>query len=359
LDMAGVEFNLASPKQLGTVLFEHLKLPPSRRTRTGQYETSEEVLTELSGKHPIIALMLEYRACTKLKSTYVDKLPAWMRPTTGRVHTTFNQALTETGRLSSDRPNLQNIPIRTERGKRIRAAFVARDADHVLISADYSQVELRVMAALSGDESMIEAFKRDADIHRETAARVHGIESDSVTSAMRDQAKMVNFGIIYGISTYGLSQRLGVPRKQAGELIETYFQMYPAIKRYMDRTIEEARANGYVTTLLGRRRVLRDIASRNGTLRSAAERIAINTPVQGTAADLIKLAMVCVHREIVRRGLKARLVLQVHDELLLDTPRNEADEVKVLVARCMSEAMELSVPLKVDVGIGDNWLQAH
>jgi DNA polymerase-1 len=356
---AGMDFNIASPKQLGVVLFEHLKLPPAGRTPTGQYETSEEVLSSLVGQHPIISLILEHRACTKLKSTYVDKLPACIRADTGRIHTSFNQALAETGRLSSDNPNLQNIPIRTERGKRIREAFVPRDRHHMLMSADYSQVELRVMAALSGDEGMIAAFRNNADIHLETAARVHGIETEFVTPEMRSQAKMVNFGIIYGISAFGLAQRLGIPRKQAAELIDAYFKMYPSVRHYMDRTVTEAREKGYVTTLLGRRRPLRDIASRNGTLRAAAERTAINTPVQGTAADLIKLAMVAVHTDLRDRGLKSKLVLQVHDELVLDVLRDEVEEVREIVIRRMSGAMQLAVPLRVDVGVGSNWLEAH
>ncbi len=356
---AGSNFNIASPKQLGEVLFTDLKLPPAGRTPTGQYVTSEEVLLGLKGQHPIIDLILEYRTCTKLKSTYVDKLPQWIRPETGRIHSSFNQALTETGRLSSDNPNLQNIPIRTERGRRIRAAFIPRDADHVLLSADYSQIELRMMAALSGDEGLLAAFRNDSDIHTETAARVHGIEAEFVTSGMRDQAKMVNFGIIYGISAYGLSQRLGVPRKQAAELIEAYFNMYPAVRDYMDRTVAEARDKGYVTTLLGRRRPLRDITSRNNTLRSSAERIAINTPVQGSAADLIKLAMVAIHSDLREQNLKSRLVLQVHDELVLDVPRTEVETVSQIVTDRMSNALQLPVPLKVDLATGSNWLEAH
>lgn len=358
-EAAGMDFNLASPKQLGVVLFEHLKLPPAGRTPTGQYETSEEVLTGLQGQHPIIHLMLEHRACTKLKSTYVDKLPACVRPETERIHTSFNQALAETGRLSSDNPNLQNIPIRTERGRRIREAFVPRDRDHVLMSADYSQIELRVMAALSGDEGMIAAFRNNADIHVETAARVHGIEAEFVTPEMRSQAKMVNFGIIFGISAFGLAQRLSIPRKQATELIEAYFKMYPSVRHYMDRTVAEARERGYVTTLLGRRRPLRDIASRNATLRSAAERTAINTPVQGTAADLIKLAMVLVHSDLRERKLRSKLVLQVHDELVLDVLRSEVEDVREIVVKRMSNAVRLAVPLRVDVGVGGNWLEAH
>lgn len=353
-------FNLASPKQMGELLFGQLKLDPdAKRTASGQYATDEDTLQKLAGRHPIVDLILEHRGCSKLKSTYVDKLPECIDPATGRVHTTFSQALTETGRLSSSNPNLQNIPIRTERGRPIRAAFIARDSDHVLVSADYSQVELRVMAALSGDAGLKAAFVRGADIHTETATRVYGVLPGLVTSEMRSRCKMVNFGIIYGISAFGLAQRLGVPRKQAADLIETYFTQYPGVKDYMDRTIAFARAHGYVHTELGRRRFLRDINSRNGTSRQAAERNAINTPVQGTAADLIKLAMVRIHRELRAAGLKSRMVLQVHDELLFDVPRTEEPVVRELVTRAMCEALDLGVPLAVEIGSGVNWLEAH
>lgn len=356
---AGTSFNVASPKQLGTILFDYLKLPPKGTTPTGQYITSEDVLSSLVAQHPIIPLILEYRTTAKLKSTYVDKLPTFIRPETGRIHTTFNQALTETGRLSSDNPNLQNIPIRTEKGRRIRAAFIARDDGHVLLSADYSQIELRVMAALSGDPILTEAFRKNADIHVETAARVNDLQPEFVTPEMRNQAKMVNFGIIYGISAFGLGQRLGISRTEAAKLIDAYFSLYPAVKEYMDSTVEKARKDGSVGTLMGRRRPLRDINSRNATLRTAAERVAINTPVQGTAADLIKLAMVAVHREMVARRLKSRLILQVHDELVLDVPLAEVEEVRELVTRCMTDAMEIGVPILVEVGVGKNWLEAH
>ncbi len=359
-EFGGGPFNPASPKQLGEVLFDHLKLDPdAARTASGQYATSEEVLLKLRDRHPIVPLILEYRMCGKLKSTYVDKLPDCIDPETGRIHTSFSQALTETGRLSSSDPNLQNIPIRTERGQRIRSAFVARDADHVLLSADYSQIELRVMAALSKDPGMIEAFRRGADIHRETASRVYGVPPDEVTPEMRSVCKMVNFGIIYGISAFGLGQRLDVPRKQAAELIETYFTTYPGVKTYMDQAIAEARAKGYAQTLLGRRRFLRDINSRNATSRQSAERNAINTPVQGTAADLIKLAMVRVHRELAERGLKTRMVLQIHDELLFDAPRGEVETVRELVTQAMTTVWEIGVPLEVSVGTGETWLEAH
>ena len=360
MDAQRSTFNLASPKQMGELLFARLKLDPdAKRTASGQYATDEDTLQKLAGRHPIIDLILDHRACSKLKSTYVDKLPECIDPATGRVHTSFSQALTETGRLSSSNPNLQNIPIRTERGRPIRAAFIARDAEHVLVSADYSQVELRVMAALSNDAGMRAAFARGADIHTETAVRVYNVLSALVTPEMRSRCKMVNFGIIYGISAFGLAQRLGVPRKQAADLIEAYFTQYPGVKAYMDQTIAFAREHGYVRTELGRRRFLRDINSRNATSRQAAERNAINTPVQGTAADLIKLAMVRIHRELREQKLQARMVLQVHDELLFDVPRAEEPLVREIVRHCMVNAMDLGVPLEVEIGTGPDWLAAH
>jgi DNA polymerase-1 len=359
-ELGGGNFNPSSPKQLGEVLFDYLKLDPdAARTTNGQYATSEDVLQRIQDRHPIVPMILDHRACSKLKSTYVDKLPECIDPNTGRVHTNFAQALTETGRLSSSDPNLQNIPIRTQRGQRIREAFVARDENHVLLSADYSQVELRVMAALSKDKGMIEAFKRGADIHTETAMRVYGVMELFVTPEMRSACKMVNFGIIYGISAFGLGQRLGVPRKQAAELIDTYFIQYPGVKAYMEKAIQAAKDTGYAETLLHRRRYLRDINSRNATSRQAAERNAINTPVQGTAADLIKLAMVRVHRELRERRLKTKMVLQIHDELLFDVPREEADTVRTLVRNAMTTVLDIGVPLDVSIGVGDNWLVAH
>ena len=359
-ELGGGNFNPSSPKQLGEILFDHLKIDPeAARTTTGQYATSEDVLFKLKDRHPIVPLILEFRMCSKLKSTYVDKLPTCIDPGTGRIHTNFAQALTETGRLSSSDPNLQNIPIRTERGQRIREAFVARDADHVLLSADYSQIELRVMAALSKDPVMLEAFRRGADIHTETATRVYQVLPALVTPQMRSTCKMVNFGIIYGISAFGLSQRLNVPRKQAAELIETYFTQYPGVKAYMDQAIADARARGYSQTLLGRRRFLRDIDSRNATSRQAAERNAINSPVQGSAADLIKLAMVRVHRELKQRRLKTKMVLQIHDELLFDVPKDEVGVVRDLVKQAMTTVLDIGVPLEVSVGVGDTWLEAH
>ena len=351
-------FNPDSPKQLGELLFGKLGLPGGKKTAKGQWATDEKTLSKLTGEHPVIASVLEYRACTKLKSTYVDKLPTLIDGE-GRVHTTYAQAFTETGRLSSSDPNLQNIPIRTERGKFIRKAFVARDADHVIVSADYSQIELRLMAAMSGDKAMLEAFRRGEDIHRDTASRVFDVMPAFVTPEQRSKCKMVNFGIIYGISAYGLSQRLKVPRKEAAELIETYFRLYPTVKEFMGRAIEKARATGYAETVLGRRRTLRDINSRNATARQAAERDAINTPIQGSAADLIKIAMVKIDRAMKRENLRAKMVLQIHDELVFDCPKAEAERLKEIVRREMSAAYDFGVPLEVGIGEGANWLDAH
>ena len=358
---SGIEINLDSPKQLGEFLFGKLALAPEgvKKTQTGQFSTDEKTLVKLLDAHPVIQKILDYRACTKLKSTYVDKLPQCIDAGDGRVHTTFSQALTETGRLSSSDPNLQNIPIRTERGKFIRAAIVARDENHRLISADYSQIELRLMAAMSGDESMRAAFAQGADIHRETAARVYDVMPELVTPEMRSKCKMVNFGIIYGISAFGLSQRLHCPRKEAAELIDSYFKLYPKIRSFMDSSIAQAREVGYAVTALRRRRTLRDINSRNATARQGAERDAINTPIQGTAADLIKLAMVKVDRALKAAGLRAQMILQIHDELLFDVPVEEVEQVKAIVKREMEQAMDFGVPLQVSVGVGRNWLEAH
>ena len=351
-------FNPDSPKQLAALLFDRLGLPGSKKTASGQWSTDEKALSKVADAHPIVPLILEYRACTKLKSTYVDKLPALI-DAEGRVHTTFAQAFTETGRLSSSDPNLQNIPIRTARGRRIRAAFVARDEDHVLVSADYSQIELRLMAALSGDAAMKEAFARGEDIHRDTAARVYNLMPAFVTDEQRAKCKMVNFGIIYGISAFGLSQRLKVPRKEAADLIETYFRLYPKVKDFMGAAIERARATGYAETVLGRRRTLRDISSRNATARQSAERDAINTPIQGSAADLVKLAMVKVDRALKAARLRSKMVLQIHDELVFDCPKDEAARVKEIVRREMTTALDFGVPLDVGLGEGANWLDAH
>ena len=358
LSYAEPGFNPDSPKQLGALLFGRLGLKGSKKTASGQWATDEKTLSKLVGEHPVVKAVLEYRACTKLKSTYADKLPALI-DADGRVHTTFAQAFTETGRLSSSEPNLQNIPVRTERGRRIRAAFVARDAGHVLVSADYSQIELRLMAAFSGDEAMLAAFARGEDIHRDTAARVYGVMPGLVTDAQRSACKMVNFGIIYGISAFGLSQRLNVPRAEAARLIDVYFSLYPKVRDYMQAAIARARETGCAETALGRRRRLRDIASRNATARQAAERDAINTPIQGSAADLVKVAMVRVDRALRAEGLRSRLVLQIHDELLFDCPKEEAERVKEIARREMTSALDFGVPLEVGVGEGPNWLAAH
>lgn len=351
-------FNPDSPKQLGELLFGKLGLPGGKKTAKGQWSTEEKTLSKLADAHPIIGKILEYRACTKLKSTYVDKLPTLI-DSESRVHTTFRQHATETGRLSSEDPNLQNIPVRTERGKMIRKAFVARDDRHVLISADYSQIELRLMAAFSQDPAMIAAFRNGEDIHRDTASRVYDVMPAFVTPEQRSKCKMVNFGIIYGISAFGLSQRLNCPRKEAADLIETYFRLYPKVKDFMESAITKAREKGYAETILGRRRTLRDINSRNATVRQAAERDAINTPIQGSAADLIKVAMVKVDAALKASGLRTKMVLQIHDELIFDTPLDEVEQVKEIVRREMSTALDFGVPLDVGIGVASNWLDAH
>ena len=351
-------FNPDSPKQLGELLFDRLGLPGGKKTAKGQWSTDEKALVKLASAHPLIGKILEYRACTKLKSTYVDKLPTLI-DADSRVHTTFKQHATETGRLSSENPNLQNIPVRTDRGKMIRKAFVARDDRHVLISADYSQIELRLMAAFAQDQAMLEAFRNGEDIHRDTASRVYDVMPAFVTPEQRSKCKMVNFGIIYGISAFGLSQRLNCPRKEAGELIDTYFKLYPKVKDFMERAIAKAREQGYAETILGRRRTLRDINSRNATARQAAERDAINTPIQGSAADLIKVAMVRVDAALKAAGLRTKMVLQIHDELIFDTPLDEVEKVKEIVRREMSQAIDFGVPLEVGIGVAPNWLDAH
>lgn len=357
--LAGMEFNVDSPKQLGEVLFDKLKIPEDKKTATGQHATNEEVLSRLALNYPIANSILNYRELTKLKSTYVDALPQMINKKTGRVHTTFNQTIAATGRLSSIGPNLQNIPIRTERGQRIRKAFIARDKDYILISADYSQIELRLAAEISGDENMMEAFHQKQDIHQATAAKVYGVALNDVTKEMRSKAKMVNFGIIYSISAFGLSQRLGIPRKEAAELIENYFKQYPKIRQYMTDTLDFARNNGYVQTIMGRRRYLKDITSRNFTVRGFAEREAINSPLQGSAADLIKLAMIDIDREFEKRKLKSRMTLQVHDELVFDAHRDEVEIIKPIIHDKMIHAISTTVPLEVEIGMGENWLEAH
>ncbi len=352
--------NVNSARQLGQLLFERLKIDDKpKQTKTKQYRTDEEYLQMLSDRHPVIGEILEYRGVKKLLSTYVEALPALINPKTGRVHTSFNQAVAATGRLSSTNPNLQNIPIRDARGRDIRRAFVAADADHVLLSADYSQVELRLMAHFSGDEALIEAFERGEDIHAATAARLYKIPIGEVTKEQRRRAKTVNFGIIYGISAFGLAQRLGIPRTEAGEIIKDYFASYPGVKRYMDDVIRQAHADGYVETLFGRRRPLPDIRSGNAAVRAFAERNAINAPLQGSAADIIKLAMTEVHAEIKRRGLHSKLILQVHDELVADVWKPEEEQVRGIIVKAMESAVRLKVKLEVECASGDNWLEAH
>ncbi len=358
-EITGAGVNIASPKQLGEFLFGTLKLDPAaKRSARGQYSTNEEVLMKIRDRHPIVDMILDWRAAVKLKNTYVEKLPEFMDEA-GRIHTHFNQALTDTGRLSSSNPNLQNIPVRSERGQRIRGAFVARGEGWKVLSADYSQVELRLMAAMSGDEQMIAAFREGADIHAQTASAVYGVPLEEVTPQQRSRCKMVNFGIIYGISAFGLSSRLRIPRRDAQMLIDTYFEHYPAVKVYMEKTIALAREKGYAETLLGRRRALPDINSRNAATRNAAERIAINMPIQGTAADIIKLAMVRLHETLTAQGLRTQMTLQIHDELLFDVPDEELDIVQPLIREAMEQVLDLPVPLEVSIGVGANWLEAH
>lgn len=358
--LAGGEFNISSPQQVGKILFDHLKLiEKPKKTKTGQYQTDEETLTELAAEHEIVQKILEYRQIQKLKGTYVDALPELLNPHTGRVHTSFNQAVAATGRLSSNQPNLQNIPIRTERGQEVRRAFIARDENHVLLSADYSQIELRVIAHVSKDEGMMEAFNLGLDIHTATAARVWGVALESVDKEMRRKAKTVNFGIIYGISAFGLSQRIGIPRGEAKEIIDNYFAKFPGIKDYMDTTQEFARAHGYVETIMGRRRYIRDINSKNATVRGFAERNAINAPIQGSAADMIKLAMIDIHSWLSNSDLQTKMILQVHDELVFDVPKDELEVVKPQAIKLMSNAVKLDVPVLVEAGSGQNWLEAH
>lgn len=359
-ELAGVSFNIASPKQMGEVLFDKLKLAEKpKKTKTGQYQTNEEVLVKLAHTNEIVNHILDYRELVKLKSTYVDALPLLIKESTGRIHTSFNQAVVGTGRLSSNNPNLQNIPIRTEKGREIRKAFVAPSKEYVLMSADYSQIELRVIASMSGDEHMIEAFNNGLDIHASTASKVFGVPYEQVSKEMRRKAKTVNFGIIYGISAFGLSERIGIPRKEAQHIINEYFEKFPKIKSYMDNTIALAQKEGYVKTILGRRRYIADINSRNQTIKGFAERNAINAPIQGSAADMIKLAMINIEREISKSRLNTKMILQVHDELLFEVPKSEVEQTQVLVKYQMENAMKLNVPILVEVGIGDNWLEAH
>lgn len=357
---SGSLFNIGSPKQLGEVLFEKLGLSTNaKKTKTGQYPTGEEVLSRMVHDHPVVPLILDYRSLTKLKSTYVDTLPELVNPRDNRIHTTYNQAVAATGRLSSNNPNLQNIPIRTERGREIRKAFVPRNPDFVLLAADYSQIELRIIAHLSGDQSMIEAFAQGLDIHTATAAKVYGLPLEKVDRDMRRNAKMVNFGIIYGISAFGLAERLGIPRKEASEIIQNYFREYPGIKAYMNSQIEFARKNGYVETMLGRRRYLRDINSSNSVVRGFAERNAINAPIQGSSADMIKIAMIRIHEQLTAQKLQSKMILQVHDELVFDVLKPELEQVQHLVLQGMKDALKLDVPVLVEMSTGTNWLEAH
>ena len=359
--LADAEFNLGSPKQLGEILFDKLKIGGTKikKTKTGQYATGEEILVELKDKHPIIEPILEWRQLNKLQNTYVDALPQQVNATTKRVHTEFMQAVAATGRLSSNHPNLQNIPIRTERGKLIRKAFVAKNDDYVLLAADYSQIELRIIAAISGEDNMIEAFKNGEDIHKSTASKVFQVPLDEVTKEQRSQAKTVNFGIIYGVSAFGLSNQTNLTRTESKELIDTYFKTYPKLKSYMNDQIAYARTHGYVQTVLGRRRYLKDINSVNQVVRGAAERNAINAPIQGSAADIIKIAMINIHKRLKEDGFKTRMLLQVHDELVFDVPKSELESVKALIKTQMEQAYELAVPLVVDLGWGSDWLEAH
>ena len=359
-EKAGVRFNIASPKQLGEVLFEKLKLDDkAKKTKTGQYQTGEDVLLALANKSDIVRDILDFRQLQKLKSTYVDALPLMVNPKTGRIHTSYNQAVAATGRLSSNNPNLQNIPIRTERGREVRKAFIPRNEDHVIVSADYSQIELRIIAEISKDANMMEAFVNGIDIHTATAAKVYGKALDEVDSTMRRNAKAVNFGIIYGQSAFGLSQNLGIPRKEAADIIDQYFAQYPGIKQYMADTMNFARENGYVQTLMGRRRYLRDITSANATVRGFAERNAINAPIQGSAADMIKIAMINIHREFKAQKFDSRMTMQVHDELVFDVHKNELEIVKPVIEHFMKTAIKTTVPIVVEIGTGNNWLEAH
>ncbi len=361
-EQAGVRFNLASPKQLGEVLFDILKLDPkAKKTKTGQYATGEDVLSKMSSKHKIVDDILNFRELTKLKSTYVDAIPELINPKTGRIHTSYAQAVAVTGRLSSTNPNLQNIPIRSERGREIRKAFVPRDPSRVLVSADYSQIELRIVAAISGDPNMCEAFKLGKDIHTATAAKVYGIPEADVTKEMRYKAKSVNFGIIYGQGAFGLAENLNISRTEAKEIIDNYKKEFPNIQKYMDEQINKAKELGFVETLMGRKRWLRDINSSNFTVRGFAERNAINSPIQGSAADMIKLAMIRVHKEMKKKNWESKMILQVHDELVFDAVASELPDLKELILSCMTGAMILpnDVPVEAEIGVGKNWLEAH
>jgi len=359
--MAGVKFNIASPKQVGEVLFDKMKIPYRwRKTSSGQYSTDVEKLNELAFENEIVDKILSFRKYSKLKSTYVDALPLMINPKTGRVHSNFNQARAATGRLSSENPNLQNIPIKDEAGREIRKAFIPRDEDHILLAADYSQIELRLIAEISKDDFMLEAFNAGRDFHKATAAKVYNVDFDAVTPEQRRNAKTVNFSIIYGAGATNLSRQLGIKRTEAKDLIDNYFKQFQGLQAYMNDTVEYARENGYVKTLVGRKRILRDINSRNGLARSNAERMAINTPIQGSAADMIKLAMIKIHQVLKDGNYKSKMIMQVHDELVFDVYKPELEDIKALVIEHMKNALpELSVPIVVEAGIGQNWLEAH
>lgn len=358
--LAGETFNIGSPKQLGEILFDKMKIAENpKQTKTKQHSTGEEILIKLAGKHSIIQKILDYRSLTKLKSTYIDALPLLVNPRTGRIHTSYNQAVAATGRLSSNNPNLQNIPIRTERGREIRKAFVPRSPKHVLVSADYSQIELRIISEISRDVEMQEAFRQGIDIHTATASRIYNVDIAEVTKDMRRNAKMVNFGIIYGISAFGLSERLNIPRKEAADIIRQYFERFRGIKQYMDDSIVKARSQGYVETLMKRRRYLRDINSANAVVRAFAERNAINAPIQGSSADMIKIAMINIYKEFQKLNLQSKMIMQVHDELVFDVLAEELEIVKPVIIQCMKTAMPLSIPVEVDLSVGNNWLEAH
>jgi len=359
-EITGEKFNIASPKQLGIVLFEKLKVTDKpKKTKSGQYSTGEEILVRLEKKHPVITKILEFRSLSKLKSTYVDALPLLVNPRDNRIHTSYNQAVAATGRLSSNNPNLQNIPIRTERGRGIRKAFVPRNKDYTLCAADYSQVELRIIAHLSKDKNMLEAFNQGLDIHTATASKVYGIPLEDVDKDMRRNAKTVNFGLVYGISAFGLSERINISRKEAKEIIDNYFEQYSGVKKYMDQSIEFARQHGYVETIMGRRRYLKDINSGNAVVRGFAERNAINAPIQGSSADMIKIAMIDIFNEMEKLKMRSKMILQVHDELVFDTHLEEMDELKSIVIEKMKNAIKLDVPVVVDTNTGNNWLEAH
>ena len=359
-EQAGEAFNIASPKQLGIVLFEKMELVKKpKKTKTGQYATGEDILSYLAKEHEIIRDIQEYRQYKKLQSTYVDALPNEVNPKTGRIHTQYMQAVAATGRLSSNNPNLQNIPIRTERGKEVRKSFIPRDENYVLLAADYSQIELRIIAALSAEENMMEAFKNGEDIHASTAAKVFNVPLNEVTREQRSNAKTVNFGIVYGVSAFGLSNQTDLSRSEAKELIDTYYETYPKLKAYMSAQVDFAREHGYVETVLNRRRYLKDINSRNAIVRSGAERNAVNAPIQGSAADIIKLAMINIHNRFEKENFKSKMLLQVHDELVFDAHKDELDTIRPIIKYEMENAFKMSVPLDVEVGIGENWLEAH